>query len=87
MQHDPWVEFLDELRSEPHETEWLEFKRSKVQPPDRLGVYISALANTAALKRRPHGFLAIGIDDQDHAVVGTNFDTNTASYKGQNLFL
>ena len=87
MQDDPWVRFLDELRSEPHETEWLEFKRSKVQPPDRLGEYISALANSAALKRRGHGYLVIGVDDGDHAVVGTNFDTSTAVHKRQNLFL
>ncbi|MFU8887236.1 MAG: ATP-binding protein [Trueperaceae bacterium] len=45
------------------------------------------VANAAALKRRGHGYLVIGVDDQDHAVVGTSFDTSTATHKGQNLFL
>ena len=38
---------LDRLRREPHETEWLEFKKSHYEP-QVLGEYLSALANAAS---------------------------------------
>lgn len=52
MNNEQLVELVDRLRAEPAETEWLEFKQSKVQPADRLGQYLSALSNGAALSRR-----------------------------------
>jgi len=40
---------LHELRQLPKETEWVEFKCNYANP-EKIGEYISALANSAALK-------------------------------------
>ena len=63
---------LRELRGFPHETEWVEFKVNQSEPR-RIGEYLSALANAAALSGKTHGYLLWGVDDDDHAVVGTRF--------------
>ncbi len=78
---------LDRLRKEPHETEWLEFKENHYEP-QVLGEYLSALANAACLAGKPRGYLVFGIQDQTHAVVGTQFDPYTVKAKGnQDLLL
>ena len=78
---------LDRLRGEPHETEWLEFKENHYEP-QVLGEYLSALANAACLASKPRGYLVFGIQDQTHAVVGTQFDPYTVKAKGnQDLLL
>src|SRR5690606_31364967 len=58
---------------------------SQVQPAHELGEYLSALANGAALARKPHGYLVLGVDDDTHAVTGTRYNLHTATVKGQNL--
>ncbi|HJU40919.1 MAG TPA: ATP-binding protein, partial [Tahibacter sp.] len=55
----------------PEETEYLEFKQNK-DDPESVGVYISALSNSAALAGTGQGYLFWGIDDKTHRVVGTN---------------
>lgn len=66
-----------ELVRLPHETEWLEFKVDNTDP-QAIGEYISALANSAALHERAHGYLVWGVRDDDHVCVGTGFDPSTA---------
>lgn len=85
MENARLVALVDRLRAEPAEVEWLEFKTSQVQPGHELGEYLSALANGAALARKPHGYLVLGVDDQTHAVTGTRYNLHTATVKGQNL--
>lgn len=68
---------LDRLRAEPRETEWLEFKANRYEP--------QALANSACLQGRPRGYLAFGIEDGSHAVVGTAFDPQAEKGKGEQL--
>jgi len=63
---------LRELRKLPSETEWVEFKHNKADP-EEIGEYISALANAAALAGKAHAYLVWGVDDVEHAVVGTTF--------------
>ena len=63
---------IRELCKLPKETEWVEFKTNKAEP-EEIGEYISALANAAALLGKVVVYLIWGIDDQTHAVVGTNF--------------
>lgn len=58
---------LDRLCAEPRETERLEFKTNRYEP-QVLGEYISALANSACLLVKPHGYLVFGIEDGSHAV-------------------
>ncbi len=78
---------LDRLRREPHETEWLEFKESRYEP-QLLGEYLSALANAACLAGKPRGYLVFGVQNQTHAVVGTQFDPSEVKGKGnQDLLL
>lgn len=72
---------LDRLRREPHETEWLEFKENHYEP-QVLGEYLSALANAACLAGKPRGYLVFGIQNQTHAVVGTQFDPYEVKAKG-----
>jgi ATP-dependent DNA helicase RecG len=75
---------LDRLRAEPRETEWLEFKANRYEP-QVLGEYLSALANSACVLGRPRGYLAFGIEDGSHAVVGTTFDPQAEKGKGEQL--
>jgi ATP-dependent DNA helicase RecG len=75
---------LDRLCAEPRETEWLEFKANRYEP-QVLGEYLSALANSACLQGRPRGYLAFGIEDGSHAVMGTTFDPQAEKGKGEQL--
>lgn len=59
------------------EVEWVEFKRSKVDPQE-VGEYISALSNAAALNGKAHGYVLWGIDNETHDIIGTDFDPGTA---------
>ena len=59
------VDFLNDLRRMPTETEWLEFKRAEnTFNFDQMAQYVSALANEANLNRREAGWLVMGIDDR-----------------------
>lgn len=61
-----------ELCRLPAETEWVEFKESQDDPP-RIGEYISALANGAALAGQEFGYVVWGVADGSHRIAGTNF--------------
>ncbi len=75
------VALVDNLRAQPAEPEWFEFKTGRLAP-ETLGEYLSALANSACLADQPRGYLIFGIDDKSHSVVGTQFDPYTAKGKG-----
>lgn len=81
MNHGELATLVDRLRSQQAETEWLEFKRSRHEPR-AIGEYLSALANAACLANQPRGYLVFGIDDDTHAVVGTQFDPYATKGKG-----
>lgn len=63
---------VDELRSLPKETGWIEFKHNNKNPKE-IGEYISALSNTAALNGKSHAYLIWGVADESHDIVGTDF--------------
>ncbi|SOZ22158.1 conserved hypothetical protein; putative DNA interacting protein (helicase/transcriptional regulator) [Cupriavidus taiwanensis] len=73
-----------ELCKLPTETEWLEFKRNRVDH-EQIGEYISALSNSAALANRAHGYLIWGVDDASHELVGTMFDPKAAKVGNEEL--
>ena len=75
------VRLVDELCQLAGETEWVEFKRN-YHSAQRIGEYISALANAACIKRRPKAYLLYGIQDETHEVVGTSFDPYTKKAQG-----
>jgi ATP-dependent DNA helicase RecG len=68
------VDLLNELRSLPSETEWVEFKEAKTNFSfKKLGQYFSALSNEANLKRKPQGWLVFGIHDKTRKVTSTAY--------------
>lgn len=66
-----------------HETEWVEFKTN----PDweKLGEYISALANVSALLDQECGYIVYGVNDATHEVVGTSVRFYGAKHKQQEV--
>ncbi|WP_445772787.1 ATP-binding protein [Shewanella sp.] len=74
---------LKELCHLPNETEWIEFKHNADMI--KIGEYISALANSAALLGKQTAYLVYGVDDETHDVIGTNFKPSTQKLKGQEL--
>jgi len=78
------ISLVQELRKQPVETEWLEFKHNNDNPQE-IGEYISALANSAALCGKAEAFLVWGIDDQTRAIVGTTFAPHLAKVGNEEL--
>lgn len=72
MDHNEFINLLNQLLHEKSETEWLEFKKNNIDA-DMIGEYLSALANAASLHDKPHGYLVFGIEDKTHLVKGTDF--------------
>lgn len=73
-----------ELCKQPAETEWLEFKHNNADPQE-IGEYLSALANSAALCGKANAYLVWGIENADHAMVGTTFSPASAKVGGEEL--
>ncbi|MDD2815596.1 MAG: ATP-binding protein [Thiotrichaceae bacterium] len=74
---------LKELCHLPNETEWVEFKHNA--DVERIGEYISALANSAALMGKQNAYLVYGIDDKTHQVIGTTFKPSLEKHKQQEI--
>ena len=66
----------------PRETEWLEFRECNTHP-EHIGIAISALANRAALSDQRVAYMAWGISDSDHSVVGTCFRPDGIRVEGK----
>jgi len=77
---------METLLRESRETPWLEFKCNYAHP-ERIGEYVSALSNSAALHDRDEGYIVWGIEDRTRKSVGTTFDPNTAKIGGQPLLM
>lgn len=75
---------IHELRSLPTETEWTEFKEN-LADPEKIGQYISAIANAAALLGKTCGYLVWGVHDQTHDIVGTTFDHRRSKVGNEEL--
>lgn len=86
MSGDRWEVLLNEWLRRPEQAcvEWKE----NFAEPERIGEYISALSNTAALEGKSHAHLIWGIEDATRRVVGTTFDPQEARGAGnQSLVL
>ena len=67
-------EFFEGLMNLPHETECVEFKEARSSFSfDKLGKYVSALANEANLKDKPFGWLVFGITNKPRTICGTAY--------------
>lgn len=79
-------DLLDELLAIPQELEWLELKCNNYEP-NRLGQYISALANTALLLDRDESFMIFGAEDGTRKIVGTDFRPYQEKVSNQALMM
>lgn len=67
-------QILQLLRSLNAENEIVEFKEAKTGYDfNKLGKYFSALSNEANLKGKPFAWLVFGIENNKHAIVGSQF--------------
>jgi ATP-dependent DNA helicase RecG len=76
---------LNELRDLPRETEWVEFKSSTIKPDEKLGDYISGLSNAACVNNQSFAWLVLGIDNNDHTVIGTNYNFKARKHGNDDL--
>lgn len=74
---------LKELCSLPTETEWVEFKCNA--DVEKIGEYISALSNSAALIGKQSAYMVFGVDNDSHQVVGTTFKPSQQKHKQQEI--
>jgi ATP-dependent DNA helicase RecG len=77
---------LTDLRNQPREQQWLEFKVNAVTN-EQIGAYISALSNGATLANQSFGYLILGVEDKNHAIKGTHFSFTKAKQGSQDLEL
>ncbi|MBW2742281.1 MAG: putative DNA binding domain-containing protein [Deltaproteobacteria bacterium] len=74
MTKEELYKLLNELRSLPSETEWVEFKEAGSSYSfNKLGRYFSALGNEANLKGKPYGWLIFGVEDKARKIIGTYY--------------
>lgn len=80
------LDLINELLALPAETTWLEFKGSNADP-EMIGKRCSALSNAARLEGRDCAYLIWGVEDETHAILGTDFNPDTKKIGGQVLQL
>lgn len=69
-------DILNSLRNLTAENEVVEFKEAKTGYDfNKLGKYFSALSNEANLKGNPYAWLVFGVENNNHAIVGSQFRT------------
>lgn len=78
------VHLVLELCKQTHDTEWIQFKVNNVNS-QKIGEYISALANSAALYQKVHAYMVWGVNNGTHEIVGTNFTPLTAKKGNESL--
>lgn len=84
MEKTQLTDLVRSLLSLARETEWIEFKHNNADP-EEIGEYLSALSNSAALKRQKAAYIIWGVDDSTHHLIGTNFKPHSAKVGGQEL--
>jgi predicted HTH transcriptional regulator len=75
---------IDDLRERPAETAWIEFKENNADGP-LIGKLISALSNAARSADQHFAYVVWGVRDDDHAIVGTDFQPTAKREQGQPL--
>lgn len=75
---------IRDIQASPTECEWVEIKHNN-EDPESIGEYVSALANGAAYMGQSRGFMAWGLDDNTHQIIGTKFNPKTAKYGNEEL--
>jgi predicted HTH transcriptional regulator len=75
---------VSDIQASPKESEWVEVKVNNANP-EEIGEYVSALANGAAYMGQSKGFLAFGINDSNHAIVGTIYEPKRQKIGNQEI--
>lgn len=70
------IALIDELRAQAAEHSLLEFKQDNTEPK-LIAKLCSALSNTARIEQQDFAYVLWGINDDDHRVVGTQFNPET----------
>ncbi|MDD2713956.1 ATP-binding protein [Malikia spinosa] len=78
------ITLIDELRALPAEAAWVEFKGNNTDP-EMIGVRCSALSNAARIEGRDSAYMLWGIEDDSHAVTGTDFNPDMKKRGNQEL--
>ncbi|MFC3149194.1 ATP-binding protein [Piscinibacterium candidicorallinum] len=78
------IALIDQLRAEPAEAAWLEFKGNNTDP-EMIGKRCSALANAARVEGRDMAYMVWGVADETHAVTGTTFHPDTRKVGGNQV--
>ena len=80
-----WSDLVDEWLSEPEQccVEW----KLNLSDPERIGEYISAMANAAALEGRDCGYVVWGIDNGSREPIGTAFEPSSARAVGNQALI
>ena len=76
-----YTEIVMDLIARTDEEEWFEFKENWFEK-DRIGEYISALSNAAALAGQEKAFMVWGVNDKTHKLTDTVINYQ-CSYKGE----
>lgn len=87
MDNHELILLVDELRDLPKENECVEFKSGDVTTNDKFGQYISAISNAACINNQAFGYLVFGVNNQTHAVEGTNYKFKNKKEGNQELEL
>jgi len=80
------IALIDQLRLEPAEAPWLEFKANNADP-EIIGKRMAALSNAARIEDRDLAFMVWGIEDSTHEVIGTDFNPDIRKVGNQVLAL
>lgn len=81
-----YQELIHSIAALPTEMEWTEFKVNN-KDPERIAKYISGLSNAATLCDRPYAYIAWGVDNTTHQIIGTDFDYRKAKKGNMELEL
>jgi len=76
-------DFLASLRDAGDASQWVQFR--DVTEPKRIGEYLSAVSNGAALARRPFGYVVWGIDGTSRMATGSTFEPASVRTGGDSL--
>ncbi len=84
MKDNEIISIISDIQASPKECEWIEIKCNNKEP-HLIGEYISALANGAAYMGQSRGYLAYGIEDETHTIVGTEFQPKNEKIGNEEL--
>ena len=75
---------VSDIQASPTECEWVEIKHNNYDP-QTIGEYVSALSNGASYMGQSRGYMAWGLDNDTHKIVGTSFDPKELKIGNQEL--